>query len=113
MQFNDPARNIVERIGQKLGEWIIAAQLERMYTKEEIIALYLNEFDFLYQAVGINSAARVYFNKKPIDLQLEEAAVLVAMAKILRCTTHVATLSAQSNAVTKSLSRWLKMACLP
>ena len=81
MQFNDPARNLVERIGQKLGEWIIAAQLERMYTKEEIIALYLNEFDFLYQAVGINSAARVYFNKKPIDLQLEEAAVLVAMAK--------------------------------
>jgi len=70
MQFNDPARNIVERIGPKLGEWIIAAQLERMYTKEEIIALYLNEFDFLYQAVGINSAARVYFNKKPIDLQL-------------------------------------------
>jgi len=81
MQFNDPARNIVQRIGQKLGEWIIAAQLERLYTKEEIIALYLNQFDFLYQAVGINSAARVYFNKKPIDLQLEEAAVLVAMAK--------------------------------
>jgi len=81
MQFNDPARNIVQRIGQKLGEWIIAAQLERLYTKEEIIALYLNQFDFLYKAVGINSAARVYFNKKPIDLQLEEAAVLVAMAK--------------------------------
>ena len=81
MQFNDPARNIFERIGQKLGEWIIAAKLERLYTKEEIIALYLNQFDFLYQAVGINSAARVYFNKKPIDLKLEEAAVLVAMAK--------------------------------
>ena len=81
MQFNDPARNILERIGQKLGEWIIAAKLERLYTKEEIIALYLNQFDFLYQAVGINSAARVYFNKKPIDLTLEEAAVLVAMAK--------------------------------
>ena len=81
MQFNDPARNIVERIGQKLGEWIIAAKLERTYTKEEIIALYLNQFDFLYQAVGINSAARVYFNKRPADLRLEEAAVLVAMAK--------------------------------
>ena len=81
MQFNDPARNIIERIGQKLGEWIIAVQLERMFTKEEIIALYLNQFDFLYQAVGINSAARVYFNKKPIDLKIEEAAVLVAMAK--------------------------------
>ena len=81
MQFNDPARNIIELIGQKLGEWIIAVQLERMFTKEEIIALYLNQFDFLYQAVGINSAARVYFNKKPIDLKIEEAAVLVAMAK--------------------------------
>ena len=81
MQFNDPARNIVQRIGQKLGEWIIATQLERLYTKEEIIALYLNQFDFLYQAVGINSAARVYFNKKPIDLRVEEAAVLVSMAK--------------------------------
>ena len=64
MQFNEPARNIVERIGQKLGEWIISAQLERLYTKEEIMALYLNQFDFLYQAVGINSAALVYFNKK-------------------------------------------------
>ena len=64
MQYNEPARNLVERIGQKLGEWIIAVQLERLYTKDEIIALYLNQLDFLYQAVGINSAARVYFNKK-------------------------------------------------
>ena len=81
MQYNEPARNLVERIGQKLGEWIIAVQLERLYTKDEIIALYLNQLDFLYQAVGINSAARVYFNKKPIDLTIEEAAVFVAMAK--------------------------------
>jgi penicillin-binding protein 1A len=81
MQYNEPAKNIIERIGQKLGEWIIAVQLERLYTKEEIIALYLSELDFLYQAVGINSAARVYFNKKPIDLTIEEAAVFVAMAK--------------------------------
>ena len=81
MQYNEPARNLVERIGQKLGEWIIAIQLERLYTKDEIIALYLNQLDFLYQAVGINSAARVYFNKKPIDLTIEEAAVFIAMAK--------------------------------
>ena len=81
MQYNEPARNLVERIGQKLGEWIIAVQLERLYTKDEIIALYLNQLDFLYQAVGINSAARVYFNKKPIDLTVEEAAVFIAMAK--------------------------------
>ena len=81
MQFNEPARNIVERIGQKLGEWIIAVQLERLYTKEEILALYLNQFDFLYQAVGISSASRIYFNKEPDELAIEEAAVLVAMAK--------------------------------
>jgi penicillin-binding protein 1A len=81
MQYNEPAQNLLERIGQKLGEWIIAVQLERLYTKDEIIALYLNQLDFLYQAVGINSAARVYFNKKPIDLNIEEAAVFVAMAK--------------------------------
>lgn len=81
MQFSEPANNIVERIMQKFGEWVIAVRLERIYTKEEIIALYLNQLDFLYQAVGINSAARTYFNKSPKDLNIEEAAVFVAMAK--------------------------------
>ena len=81
MQFSEPATNLIERIMQKFGEWVIAIRLERLYTKEEIIALYLNQLDFLYQAVGINSAARTYFNKKPIDLNIEEAAVFVAMAK--------------------------------
>jgi len=81
MQYNEPAKNLIERIMQKFGEWVIAVRLERLYTKEEIIALYLNQLDFLYQAVGINSAARTYFNKKPIDLNIEEAAVFVAMAK--------------------------------
>ena len=81
MQFSEPADNIVERIMQKFGEWVIAVRLERIYTKEEIIALYLNQLDFLYQAVGINSAARTYFNKSPKDLNIEEAAVFVAMAK--------------------------------
>lgn len=81
MQFNKPARNIVERIMQKFKEWIIAIRLERVYTKEEIVTLYLNQFDFLYQAVGIGSAARIYFNKEAIDLTLDESAILVAMAK--------------------------------
>ncbi|NDH90898.1 MAG: penicillin-binding protein, partial [Flavobacteriia bacterium] len=81
MQFSEPATNLIQRIMQKFGEWVIAVRLERLYTKEEIIALYLNQLDFLYQAVGINSAARTYFNKKPIDLNIEEAAVFVAMAK--------------------------------
>ena len=102
MQFNDPARNIIERIGQKLGEWIIAVQLERMFTKEEIIALYLNQFDFLYQTVGINSAARVYFNKKPIDLKIEEAAVLVQAKPIALQSSQIQ--SNQNSVATKFCS---------
>lgn len=81
MLFNDPADNIVERIGQKLQEWIIAVRLERYYTKEEIIAMYFNRLDFVNNAVGIKSAANVYFNKEPADLELTEAAMLVGMAK--------------------------------
>ena len=71
----------VKRVFQKFQEWIISAQLERRYTKEEIIALYLNRFDWINQAVGINSAARVYFNTTPDSLKIEEAAVLVGMLK--------------------------------
>ena len=56
-------------------------KLERSYTKEEIIAMYLNKYDFLYQAIGIRSAARVYFNTTPDSLKIEEAAVLVGMLK--------------------------------
>src|SRR5690606_1364054 len=62
-------------------EWVIATRLERQYTKEEIITMYLNKYDFIYQAVGIRSAAKIYFGKEPKDLKLEEAAVLVAMLK--------------------------------
>lgn len=66
---------------RKFREWVIASRLEKAYTKEEIIAMYFNTFDFLYQAVGINSAADVYFGKKPNQLRIEEAAMLVGMAK--------------------------------
>jgi penicillin-binding protein 1A len=81
MLFSDHPRSKIERVVQKFQEWIIAVRLERQYTKNEIITMYLNRFDFLNNAVGIESAARVYFNKKPMDLDLVEAATLVGMAK--------------------------------
>lgn len=79
--YSPNADNIWERIIQKPIEWVIAVKLERFYTKEEIITLYLNQFDFLYQAVGVESAAQTYFNKKASSLKAEEAALLVGMAK--------------------------------
>lgn len=79
--YSPPAENVVERLLQKPIEWVIAVKLERYYTKEEIINLYLNKFDFLNNAVGIQSAAKVYFNKLPKDLKIEEAATLVGMCK--------------------------------
>ena len=77
----DVSSNPFARVIQKVKEWIIATRLERQYTKEEIITMYLNKYDFLYQAVGIRSASRIYFDKEPKDLKVEEAAVLVAMLK--------------------------------
>ncbi|MDR1809994.1 MAG: penicillin-binding protein [Prevotella sp.] len=79
--FSPKAGNLWERALQKPIEWVIAVQLERYYTKEEIINLYLNQFDFLNNAVGIRSAAQVYFNKTPKDLKIEEAATLIGMCQ--------------------------------
>ncbi|WP_308547430.1 transglycosylase domain-containing protein [uncultured Parabacteroides sp.] len=79
--FSPSADNVMERLFQKPIEWVIAVQLERFYTKEEIINMYLNKFDFLYNAVGIQSATRVYFGKTPKTLKIEEAATLVGMCK--------------------------------
>ncbi len=76
-----PSANISQRILQKVKEWVIAIRLERQYTKEEIIAMYFNKYDFLNQAVGIRSASRIYFSKEPIDLNQEESAMLVGMLK--------------------------------
>ena len=70
-----------KRLNEKIKENIIAIRLEERYTKEEIITMYLNQFDFLHNAVGIENAAKVYFNKKPIDLSKTEAAMLVGMCK--------------------------------
>ncbi len=71
----------IGRIVQKVKEWVIAIRLERQYTKEEIISMYMNIYDFGYNADGIRSAARIYFGKEPIDLKTEESAVLVGMLK--------------------------------
>ena len=79
--YSPPADNFMERILQKPIEWVIAVQLEKYYTKEEIINMYLNYFDFLNNAVGIQSAAHVYFNKVPKDLNIQEAAMLIGMCK--------------------------------
>lgn len=69
------------RIVQKFKEWVIAARLERQYTKQEIIAMYFNQLDFLYQAIGIHSASAIYFNTTVENLSLEESAIIVGMAK--------------------------------
>jgi penicillin-binding protein 1A len=79
--YSPGVSTFVERIFQKPIEWVIAVQLERYYTKEEIVNLYLNKFDFLYNAVGIKSAARVYFGATPAELKTEEAATLIGMCK--------------------------------
>ncbi len=79
--YSEKAGNTVERLLQKPIEWVIAIKLERYYTKEEILALYLNYFDFLHNAVGIKTAANTYFNKEPKDLTLCEAATLVGLCK--------------------------------
>ena len=71
--------NIIERILQKAKEWIIAMRLERQYTKEEIIAQYFNIYDFGNNADGIRSASRIYFGKEPIDLNINESAILAGM----------------------------------
>ncbi len=79
--FHDPAHTKLERLKQKIKEWIIAIKLEKAYTKEEIISLYFNQYDFLYNAVGIHSATQVYFNTLPDSLTIEQSAMLVGMAK--------------------------------
>jgi len=79
--YSEKAHSTLERLLQKPIEWVIAVKLERHYTKEEIIALYLNYFDFLHNAVGIKTAANTYFNKEPKDLNVTEAATLIGLCK--------------------------------
>lgn len=79
--YSQPTSNILKRALQKPIEWMIALKLERFYTKDEILNMYLNRFDFLNNAVGIKTAANVYFGKEPGDLKCEEAAMLIGMLK--------------------------------
>ena len=79
--YSEKAHSVMERMLQKPIEWVIAIKLERNYTKDEIIAMYLNYFDFLHNAVGIKTAANTYFSKDPKDLSVTESAVLVGLCK--------------------------------
>ncbi len=79
--YSDVASNTLQRVLQKPIEWVIAVKLERFYTKEEILTMYLNYFDFLNNAVGIKTASNTYFSKEPKNLNIEEAATLVGMCK--------------------------------
>ena len=75
------SRNTLDAVIQKIKEWVIAVQLERRYAKKEILTMYLNLYDFNYNADGLRSAANIYFSKEPSDLLLEESAMLVGMLK--------------------------------
>ena len=79
--YSATAHSVMERLLQKPIEWVIAVKLERNYTKDEIIAMYLNYFDFLHNAVGIKTAANTYFGKEPKDLSVTESAVLIGLCK--------------------------------
>lgn len=79
--YSGKAATVQERLFQKPIEWVIALKLERFYTKEEIITMYLNYFDFLHNAVGIKTAAKTYFGKDPKDLDVCESATLIGMCK--------------------------------
>jgi penicillin-binding protein 1A len=79
--YSGKAENVKERIFQKPIEWVIALRLERYYTKEEILTMYLNHFDFLHNAVGIKTASKTYFGKDPKSLTVCESAMLIGMCK--------------------------------
>ena len=79
--YSEHAQSVFERLLQKPIEWVIAVRLERFYTKDEILTMYLNYFDFLHNAVGIKTAAKTYFGKEPHQLSVTESALLVGLCK--------------------------------
>jgi len=87
--YSPESTGFASRVMQKPIEWMIAVKLERFYSKDEILKMYLNQFDFLYNAVGIKSAAYVYFGKQSEELSIEEAATLVGMVKNPSYYNHV------------------------
>lgn len=97
MFTDEVARNTLQRLFQKPIEWVIAVKLERYYTKEEILSMYLNKFDFLNNAVGIKTASYTYFGCEPKDLKIEQAATLIGMCKTLRFTIRCASTSVRAD----------------
>lgn len=79
--FTKRSRSFIKRVWQKLKEWVIAIQFEKRYTKEEIMAMYLNKFDFTYSSHGISAASKTYFGKDQLKLKVDEASTLVGMLK--------------------------------
>ncbi len=99
-------------IFRKLREWAIAVKLEKSYTKEEIITLYLNKFDFLHNADGIKMASQIYFSKEPKELKIEEAAMLVGQLKnpsLFNPLRNVDTVTVRRNVVLKQMVRYDKL----
>lgn len=103
--YSEKAGSTFERLMQKPIEWVIAIKLERNFTKEEIVTMYLNQFDFLHNAVGIKNAANTYFGKEPENLSVEEAAMLIGLCRILPILTRCGTRSVVWSAVTWCCSR--------
>jgi len=107
--FHERPDSKAKRILQKLNEWVIATKLEKRYSKDEIIALYLNKFDFVNNAVGIKSAAKIYFNTSPDSLKVEESALLVGMLKnpaLYNPVRRPDTVFARRNVVLKQMQRY-------
>jgi penicillin-binding protein 1A len=107
--FHERPDSKAKRVLQKLNEWVIAAKLEKRYSKDEIIALYLNKFDFVNNAVGIKSAAKIYFNTSPDSLKVEESALLVGMLKnpaLYNPVRRPDTVFARRNVVLKQMQRY-------
>ncbi len=107
--YHERTGSKVKTILQKLNEWVIAVKLERRYSKQEIIALYLNKFDFVNNAVGIKSAAKIYFNTSPDSLKIEESAVLVGMLKnpaLYNPVRRPDTVLARRNVVLRQMERY-------
>lgn len=110
MLFTEKPASGVERVMQKFKEWVIAVRLEKQYTKEEILSMYFNKFDFVNNAVGIKSAAQVYFNTIPQQLSTQESAMLVGMFKnpsLYNPNRRLEITTSRRNVVLNQMSIWV------
>lgn len=107
--YHEPADSKLERVKQKLKEWVIAVQLEQNFTKEEIIAIYFNTISYNYNAYGLKAASLTYFNKEPMNLNIQEAAMLVGMLKnpsLYNPKTHYETAKERRNVVLAQMAKY-------